>query len=709
MSIKKFSNYKKTEHFPKWLSFLSIAVLLIFIFFIYFYSTFVKFQINYASIYNKNTISKLKEFNNDVIKLSSTLYTDFRTRNFFNDDETGIFKNETADIRDKLSASIIGDNVCNLIVSNHSNGTVYHLQDGKKYTKKDFIRLFPEYEDIAEKNIYGLSTQMIYGDDQKKDRYSNYFVSTYNTNSSYTVSLFFRYEYFERSFFQNGYPIFYGMVIADGNNSVLTSGNNPDLFKISESLSKKGDFSKISDKYIITKNSSGIISCISAVKITDLLRESLSAGSFLLVIALLFALIIGIISYYFKFKQHILTEKLDELKSHNTETALNLIIQKMFNSDTITKNDEVISNNYFLLNEGKYFFPFVLGICDRSIDDGTLKQKDVNLYKFGFDNIITEVLGENAKIKSQNIGKNCIAFLLYTSTPVNTKEIKSKLIYCADFIKKNFSVDIYTTLGYTEEDFLSLCAQISQLMNIHEYRLQETEPLFFKDIAKTTEKSSYPYHIQDEILNAVCSHDKEHIRSSLYKFEEYAKKVASKDRKNYFLKLVFEIYEQSKSNDSLRDITIAPNTIKEIFECGNSEFSAEKIINSITYSKNTQKTEKNQSESEFSNQIIAMIEENYSNSSFCIQFIIEKIGLTAPYFGKKFNREFGKSFNAYLLEYRLEKAKDLILHTEYTNNKIASLCGFNSESYFVNIFRKNIGVSPKKYKTEYPGKNHNHR
>lgn len=700
MSIKKFSKYKKTEHFPKWLSFLVIAVLLIFIFFIYFYSTFVQFQINYASIYNKNTISKLKEFNNDVIKLSSTMYTDFQTRSFLNDDKTGIFKNETSRIKDKMSSSIIGDNVFNVLISNHSNSTVYNLADGKKYTQKDFVKLFPEYKAITEKNIYGLSTQMLY-DRSRKDQYSNYFVCTYNTNSSYTVSLFFRYEYFESNFFQNGYPIFYGMVIANGNNSVLTSHNDSDLLKISECLSKKGDFSKLSGKYIITKNSSGIISCISAVKITDLLRESLSASSFLLVITVLFAIIIGIISYYFKFKQHVLTEKLDKLKNHSTETALDLIIQKVFNSDTLTKNEEVISNNYFLLNEGGYFFPFVLGISDRSIDSEKLKRNDINLYKFGFDNIITEILSENAKIKSQNIGKNYVAFLLYTSMPIDEKEIKSKLVYCTDFIKKNFNVDIYTTLGYTEEDFLSLCSQVSQLMNIHEYRLQETEPLFFKDIAETAEKSNYPYHIQNEILNAVCSHDKKLIRSSLYRFEEYAKKGASKDRKNYYLKLVFEIYEQSKSNDNLKDITIAPNTIKEIFECDGSEFSAEKIINSITYSENAEKTEKISQESGFSNQIIAMIEENYSNSSFCIQFIIEKIGLTAPYFGKKFNREFGKPFNTYLLEYRLEKAKNLILNTEYTNNKIASLCGFNSESYFVNIFRKNIGVSPKKYKTEY--------
>lgn len=225
--------------------------------------------------------------------------------------------------------------------------------------------------------------------------------------------------------------------------------------------------------------------------------------------------------------------------------------------------------------------------------------------------------------------------------------------------------------------------------------------MFFKEITQSSEKEDYPYIIQREILSAISAHNKAFLRMSLLKFEEHVKKSPQKDRKNYFLRLIFEIYEQTKTNDDFKDITIAPNAIKGIFECGNSKSAIEGILESVSFSEQSQSQSKSASGSDFANRVMKIIEENYSNPSFCIQFIIEEIGLTAPYFGKKFKAEFQKSFNAYLLEYRLNKAVGLIMNTEYTNGKIASLCGFNSESYFVNIFRKNMGVSPKKYKSEH--------
>ena len=67
---------------------------------------------------------------------------------------------------------------------------------------------------------------------------------------------------------------------------------------------------------------------------------------------------------------------------------------------------------------------------------------------------------------------------------------------------------------------------------------------------------------------------------------------------------------------------------------------------------------------------------------------------------KKFKQHFNMPFNRYLLEHRLNYAIKLLNETNYTNAKIAKLCGFNSETYFVTIFRKNIGISPKEYKNK---------
>ena len=67
-------------------------------------------------------------------------------------------------------------------------------------------------------------------------------------------------------------------------------------------------------------------------------------------------------------------------------------------------------------------------------------------------------------------------------------------------------------------------------------------------------------------------------------------------------------------------------------------------------------------------------------------------------FVTKFKDEFGVTFNKYLIDKRLHLAMKLLKETTYTNRKIAHLCGFNSENYFMTVFKKNIGITPKEYK-----------
>lgn len=60
------------------------------------------------------------------------------------------------------------------------------------------------------------------------------------------------------------------------------------------------------------------------------------------------------------------------------------------------------------------------------------------------------------------------------------------------------------------------------------------------------------------------------------------------------------------------------------------------------------------------------------------------------YFMKLFKQYTGKTAAAYLNDYRLEKAKSLLLHTDASVTDIALDVGFNNTSYFIKNFRKPI-------------------
>ena len=61
-------------------------------------------------------------------------------------------------------------------------------------------------------------------------------------------------------------------------------------------------------------------------------------------------------------------------------------------------------------------------------------------------------------------------------------------------------------------------------------------------------------------------------------------------------------------------------------------------------------------------------------------------------------RFFKKNMNCtlfeYITEYRLSKSMELLEHTDLTVSQIAYESGFGSSSYFIEKFRKNVGMTP---------------
>ena len=82
-----------------------------------------------------------------------------------------------------------------------------------------------------------------------------------------------------------------------------------------------------------------------------------------------------------------------------------------------------------------------------------------------------------------------------------------------------------------------------------------------------------------------------------------------------------------------------------------------------------------------------------SIKEFCAGYTI-----TTAYLGYLFKKETGTFFNTYLNNYRLEKAADMLIHTQEKVNVIAEKTGFTSPSYFITSFKKYTGVSPQKYR-----------
>ena len=98
---------------------------------------------------------------------------------------------------------------------------------------------------------------------------------------------------------------------------------------------------------------------------------------------------------------------------------------------------------------------------------------------------------------------------------------------------------------------------------------------------------------------------------------------------------------------------------------------------------------------------IRYIEENYTTNDISNDLLAKLCNISEVHFRKLFKDEFDKSPKQYILDMRIQRAKQLLRDGVFKINAISEECGFSSEYHFSRIFKQKTGMNP----TEYNKKN----
>lgn len=74
------------------------------------------------------------------------------------------------------------------------------------------------------------------------------------------------------------------------------------------------------------------------------------------------------------------------------------------------------------------------------------------------------------------------------------------------------------------------------------------------------------------------------------------------------------------------------------------------------------------------------------------------VHLNPTYLSTLFKKEVGMSISAYVQEKRIEAAKNMLSYSDYSYSDISNYLAFSSQSYFVSVFHKQTGLTPKQYR-----------
>lgn len=94
---------------------------------------------------------------------------------------------------------------------------------------------------------------------------------------------------------------------------------------------------------------------------------------------------------------------------------------------------------------------------------------------------------------------------------------------------------------------------------------------------------------------------------------------------------------------------------------------------------------------------IEYIHENY-HKNISLDDVARKVNLSKVYLSQLFLQVTKMNFSKFILDLRLLKAKNLLKDTNMKVYSIAEKVGFNNQYYFIKVFTKKYGISPKKYR-----------
>lgn len=94
------------------------------------------------------------------------------------------------------------------------------------------------------------------------------------------------------------------------------------------------------------------------------------------------------------------------------------------------------------------------------------------------------------------------------------------------------------------------------------------------------------------------------------------------------------------------------------------------------------------------------VRQHYDREISLRELAEKELFMNQDYLSHLFAEKKGIGFAAYVKQVRMERARELLEHQEYSVTEIATMSGYNDTSQFIRFFKQETGMTPKKYQME---------
>lgn len=89
------------------------------------------------------------------------------------------------------------------------------------------------------------------------------------------------------------------------------------------------------------------------------------------------------------------------------------------------------------------------------------------------------------------------------------------------------------------------------------------------------------------------------------------------------------------------------------------------------------------------------------HSRITVEDLAKHVNLSASHLSRLFKQETGISVSDYIRTQKIERAKNLLRYSDYTYVEISNYLSFDSQSHFIQTFKKYEGITPKNYRDKF--------
>ena len=210
---------------------------------------------------------------------------------------------------------------------------------------------------------------------------------------------------------------------------------------------------------------------------------------------------------------------------------------------------------------------------------------------------------------------------------------------------------------------------------------------------------AYPMTIESAVRSSFCAYDRERYEAGIGEFMRYLRGdrvYAPKDIKSALVRFVWSVL----------------NTAREIEYESYASFDQQKVLERITFAVTWPELEeagnillrlfpRDVGEAQGDRSMIRraknLVRELYSQG-ISLNEVALRVNVTSEYLSAQFHRATGVTFSSYVRDYRVQKAKQLLIGTNLKLHSVGEQVGYRDAKYFCRVFKEVMGLNPSEYR-----------